>query len=85
MDHHSHMGAVKCASLEQQDFAAGVPDLFGGRADYSDGQARFVGYSPSGDSCADGGRRNDVMATGVTDTRQSVVLSTDRYVEGPVP
>src|SRR5215471_5292198 len=38
VNHHSHVGAVKCASLEEQNLAAGVADLFGRRTDDLDSQ-----------------------------------------------
>ena len=42
MHHHGGMNPSKRAALQQQDLAAGVAHLFGGRADHANGKADLI-------------------------------------------
>ena len=42
VNHHGGVDASETAAFEEEDFAAGVADFLGGRADDTDGEADFV-------------------------------------------
>ena len=81
MDHHGRMHVRERAPLQQQNLAARVADFFRGGAEYADGQTHVVGHCGRGERGADRGRGNDVVAAGVADTGQAVVLGADRDVQ----
>ena len=75
VDHHRHVDAVEGAPLEQQDLAAAA--LLGRGADDPHGHAEVVGHGGQGQARADGGRGDHVVAAGVADPGQRVVLGAD--------
>ncbi len=66
------------------DFAAVVHDLFGRRADHADGQAEVGSHAGRRDSGPGTHRRDDVVAAGVTDAGQGVILGADGDVQRAV-
>jgi hypothetical protein len=83
MDHHRRMDAPKGAALEQQNLAARVSDLLGGRADHADGQPDVIRDPCCGDGCPDRRGGNDVMAAGVANAGQTVVFRADTDMQRP--
>jgi hypothetical protein len=81
MNHQRQVELVERAALEHQDLSAGVADLFGRSAENVHGQIERVGDGGQPDCRADGGRRDDVVAAGVPDAGQAVVLGAQPDVE----
>jgi hypothetical protein len=79
MGHHGEVGPGEGAALHEQDLAATA--LFGRRPDDADRKAHVVGYPGQRPGRADRRGGDDVVAAGVSDPRQGVVLGADRHVE----
>ena len=75
------MDAVEGAPLEHEDLAAAA--LLGRGAQHLDGEAQVVGHLGQGQAGTDGGGGDDVVAAGVADAGQGVVLGADGDGERP--
>ena len=84
VDHHGGMHPFVAAPFEQEDFAAAVASFFCWRTDNTDGEADIVGDFSGGDGSANRHRGDEVVTTGVTDARETIVLGTDANVERAV-
>ena len=83
VDHHGGMDVLKCATFQKEDFAAGISNFFRWRAQYADGQADFIRYLSRSNPGANSTGCNNIMTTGMADTGQAVVFSTDGNVQRP--
>src|SRR5262245_6053021 len=79
MRHHRRVHAGEGATLEEQDLAAAA--LLGRGADDAHGQADVVGDPGRRQAGSHGERRDHVVAAGVPDVGQGVVLGADRDVQ----
>ena len=80
VDHHRRVDAVEGARVDEPQLAA--TGLLGGRAQDGDAQAELLGHGSEREARADAGRRDDVVAAGMPDLGQRVVLDADGDVQG---
>ena len=73
--HHRRVDAVEHALVQHDDLAAAA--LFGRGAEDLHGDAEFVGERSEREARADRGAGDHVVATGVADAGQRVVLGAD--------
>ena len=83
VDHHRGVHAVEVAGVDQVDLAAAA--LLRGRAQQHDGEVELVGDRGQPDGGAERRRGDDVVAAGVADVGQRVVLRAQRDVQRPRP
>jgi hypothetical protein len=75
------MHALKGATLEHLNFAAGVTHFLGGRPQDCDRQTDVIRDPGEGYTRARRGRGDNVVAAGMTDSGQRVVLGANGYVQ----
>ena len=75
MHHHGGVHTIECAAVKHDDLAATA--LFARRAQHPHGDTKVVGDLLERVAGADRGCGDHVVAAGMTDSRQGVVLSTD--------
>ncbi|CAM5267931.1 hypothetical protein SMICM304S_03069 [Streptomyces microflavus] len=80
MDHHRGVHTVERSGLQEERLAR--PAL-GGGADHPDGQAEFVGVRGEAECRADPGGGDQVVAAGVAEAGERVVLAGDGDGDGP--
>ena len=80
--HHREVLVGEPAALEQQDLPAAV--LLGRRPDDSDGETDLIGDPRRSQRGAERHRRDHVVAAGVADARQRIVLGAERDMERAV-
>ena len=84
MHHHGGVNSGERATLEHEHLAAGVADFLGGRADHVDRQANLIRGFRCGDSRANGHRGDHIVAAGMADARQAIVLGANGDVQRAV-
>ncbi len=75
MQHHGRGDVIECSGLEQQGFSAA--GFLRGCADQRHGESEVVGHLGQRQRSAHRGRRDDVVAAGMSDLGQRVVLGAD--------
>lgn len=83
VDHHGGVDAVKRAPVQHQDLAATA--LLGRCAQYPDGDTQVVCDRRQSHARAGSGSGDDVVAAGVADPGQRVVLGADSDGQRPAP
>ena len=85
VDHQAGVDILVGTILEEADFPAA--GFFGGGAEEADGVVRVRGLVfeglAGGDEGGDGARRDEVVAAGVPDVRESVVFGVEDNVAAP--
>ena len=83
VDHHRGVDVAEVARVDEPDLAATA--LLGGGAQHADAQTQVGGHGRERQRGPERGGTDDVVATGVTDSGQGVVLRADGDVQRSRP